>query len=138
MLKTEGCLKTGVYGILCMSAYCLLMGLPFSTIVILLDFLQILCSADDLLQTTTYQLVKFAHQFTGLHFFRSCRAERSSGSCCLSEPNSRILIPPEKTLQQIIAGGMFSRYLVTPTLVSAYTYTAGADAEILEGGFLNK
>ena len=102
-----------------LGAYCLLMEfkrvcrLSFSTMVVLLHLLQVLCPAGNLLPTTKYQLVKFAQRFTNSHsridFCRYCGKELErnqrclSSSCPRSEPNSMIIISPQRTLQQTIS-----------------------------------
>ncbi len=67
-----------------LSGYCLLMEfkrlckVSFSTMVVLLNLLQLLCPANNLLPTTKYQLLKFVKKSTSLHskidFCRSCSA----------------------------------------------------------------
>ena len=95
-------------------AYCLLMEfkrlckIPFSTMFVLLNLLQLLCPVGNLLPTIKYQLVKFARQSTSLHstidFCRSCGTELQrnrrchSRSCPKTEPNSMILISPDQTI----------------------------------------
>lgn len=103
-----------------LGAYCLLMAfkrlckVPFSTMVVLLNLLQLLCPAENLLPKNKYQLVKFAQRSASKHtridFCRSCRKELqrnkkcSSGSCPNTEPNTLIMISPESALQRIISG----------------------------------
>ena len=102
-----------------LGAYCLLMEfkrvckLSFSTMVVLLHLLQLLCPAGNLLPTTKYQLVKFAQRFkkshTRIDFCRFCGKELErnqrclSSSCLRSEPNSMIIVSPQRTLQQTIS-----------------------------------
>ncbi len=102
-------------------AYCLLMEfckrlcrIPFTTMVVLLNLLQILCPLGNLLPTTKYQLVKFAQKATSSHsqidFCRSCNEELgrnkrcSSTSCPKSEPNTMLIISPDNDLQHTISG----------------------------------
>jgi len=100
-------------------AYSLLMEfkrrckIPFSTMVVLLHLLQILCPLGNLLPTTKYQLVKFAKQsspHSRLDFCRTCGTELRqsrtcpSSSCPKTEPNTMLIISPDKALQQIISG----------------------------------
>ncbi len=69
-----------------LGAYCLLMEfkrlckLPFSTMVILLNLLQLLCPVGNLLPKTKHQLVKFTRNSSSRHyridFCRSCNEVR--------------------------------------------------------------
>ena len=71
-----------------LEAYCLLMELKrtcrlsFTTMVMLLSLLQILCPAGNLLPTSKHQLLKFAYQFKSKHsridYCRSCGNELES------------------------------------------------------------
>ena len=102
-------------------AYCAIMEvkricrLPFATIVVLLQLLQLLCPAGNKLPTTKYQLKKFFHKYkspyTRRNFCRSCNTEIigtsakcSNRGCPNREPNSLIYISPDHSLQRIISG----------------------------------
>ena len=102
-------------------AYCAIMEvkricrLPFATIVVLLQLLQLLCPAGNKLPKTKYQLKKFFNKYKSPHtrhnFCRSCNTEIigtsakcSNRACPNREPNSLIYISPDHSLQRIISG----------------------------------
>lgn len=103
-----------------LGAYCILMEvkrlcrLPFSTMVILLEVLQLLCPAKNLLPTTKYQLIKFARKFSStnsrIDFCRSCgkllQRRHKCPQCQKTEVNSMILVSPDQALEQIISGNL--------------------------------
>ena len=107
-----------------LEAYCLLMELKricrlsFTTMVMLLSLLQILCPAGNLLPTSKHQLLKFAYQFKSKHsridYCRSCGDELESSCRCPSntcrkeEPNSILLFSPNQAIQRIIRGKLHS------------------------------
>ncbi len=108
-------------GITIAGAYCATMEfkricrLPFTTIVVLLQLLQLLCPAGNKLPTTKYQLTKFFRKYKSSHtrrnFCRSCNTEIigtsakcSNRACPNREPNSLIYISPDHSLQRIISG----------------------------------
>ena len=102
-----------------LGAYCSILEfkrvckLSFSTIVMLLKLLQVLCPTGNLLPTTKYQLVKFANKNKSEHikvdFCHSCQWEIPEGRVCSNstckkeEPNSLIQISSLKPLEQVVS-----------------------------------
>lgn len=114
-----------------LATYCLLMEfkrayrLSFTTMVALLQLLQLLCPPNNILPTTKHQLVKFSRIFESQHskidFCRTCNKQLenkkpcSSAQCLKSEPNSLILISPIHAMQHTISGMCTLQLLVTCT-----------------------
>lgn len=102
-------------------AYCAIMEfkricrLPFTTIVVLLQLLQLFCPAGNKLPTSKHQLKKFFQRYTTSYtrrnFCRSCNTEItgrsllcSNRNCPRREPNSMIYLSPDRSLKRIISG----------------------------------
>ena len=103
--------------------------LSFATMVILLNLLQLICPPGNLLPTTKYQLLKFSRRVNSEHwkidYCRSCSRKLQTNQKCpssiceKSEPNSVILIPPKKTLQQIISSKPIHAHLYRHTCMNS-------------------
>ncbi len=107
-------------------AYCILMEfksicrVSFSTMVMLLNLLQLLCPPGNCLPKTKYQLVKFAQMFDSSHsridYCHVCNKKLQSNRVCTSgrckkgEPNSLILISPKSALPRTISGRCSTNY----------------------------
>ena len=122
-----------------LGAYCLLMELkrvcrlPFSAMIFILNVLQLLCPAGNLLPTTKYQLLKFAHQSASSHkridFCSFCGTELgiskrcSSTACGKGEPNTLIMVSPDQALTKIISGSYSHKSCIGACIVSQLRYS---------------
>ena len=103
-----------------LGAYCAIMELkracrlPWSAIVMVLQLLQLLCPAGNLLPRTKHKLSTFSRRYMSEHFrqnyCQTCMSELqgnqkcSSNECPSGEPNSLIYIKPDDPLKRTISG----------------------------------
>ena len=99
-------------------AYCAIMELkrvcrlPFTAIAMLLQILQLLCSADNKLPRTVYVLKKFFQKYssksTKMRFCGSCnrKVTNSQQKCrnldCQSQPSTLIILRPDKAIRRVL------------------------------------